>query len=191
MASVSPEWGGNAGVYGAVSFQPRIFSLTCRCSFAMIAAVRWNHPSRNPRSDQKGKSMRAIGSLILIVGALFLCRPATAQTSIPLPSLTHLTYSYSALADTSGLSGQAATASPQPNHPGPLTHKGKMMRGAGIALVGVGATVIAFDALFTNCSGIGCGGHPGRSAAGFIGGGGIAAAGVTLIVLGNHRRETQ
>lgn len=128
--------------------------------------------------------MKAATSILLFLGAALLCRTAIAQGPITLASVAHVGYSYPVLQEANGLQA----ASPTPNRPAPLTHNGKVMRGVGIALLGLGAGVITIDAILTNCSGIGCGGHTGRSAAGFVGGGGIAATGVTLIVLGNRRR---
>ena len=82
---------------------------------------------------------------------------------------------------------QSLAASTTTTHIGALTPKGKGMIIGGIALVAVGAVVIAADAAF-GCT-VGTKGDEGRTAAAYCGGIAAAGTGVTLIVFGGRSRS--
>jgi hypothetical protein len=57
------------------------------------------------------------------------------------------------------------------------------MVGAGIGMVAIGGLVVMMTGLMHDWA------SPSRQTALYVGGGGMAAGGVTLIVFGKHRRE--
>jgi hypothetical protein len=138
---------------------------------------------RKRRQDSmkiKWTSKFLVGPL-LVAGLIFNSVLAVAEDPIP----------FKAMMQAAG--GQAATppaadannAASQPAHAGKITAAGKGEMIGGAVLLGAGALAIGFTAAF-NSTGFKTAG--GKTAALYGGGAAAAGVGVTLIVLGSHRR---
>lgn len=131
--------------------------------------------------------MKVVAVAVLVVG--LLCNSILAMAEGPVP--------FNALMQPAGAqpgipplddSGQAGAGSTQPVHRPPMTTGGKIMSGTGLFLFVGGAVLVVGTAVLSKAGGIG---SPTSSdqAKLYGAGGGLLAGGLTLIIVGNHRRE--
>ena len=130
--------------------------------------------------------MKLVAVALLVPG--LLCNPMLAMAQGPIP--------FSAYMQAAGAQPSAPRAPDAKNQFTPvsnpqahthMTSGGKVMTGAGIGLLAVGGVLIAGTALLN--SGNNFFGNATEKAAGYGGGAGLCAGGVTLIILGHHRRS--
>ncbi len=125
--------------------------------------------------------MKLVAVALLILGIPCNAMLAMAEGPVPFRALMQTAGAEAAMPDAQDSSIQS-TKSKHANG-------GKGERVIGGVLLGTGVAVITTTVVLVS-AGHGDAGHPGRVWAGIGGGAGMTGAGVTLIVLGSHRRPS-
>jgi hypothetical protein len=131
--------------------------------------------------------MKIIAVICLMLGMLLSSLQAAAEDPIPFSALEQSPGAQSAIPPAPEPQKQPSEAPVKNANHGPITTGGKAEIGIGIGLVGLGALFIAGGASVRNGDWFA---GPTR-AVGFGGGAVFAGSGITLIVLGNHRRAAK
>lgn len=128
--------------------------------------------------------MKIITVALLILGILGSSMMATAEGPVPFKALMQNAGTPPSATSVTPSQGQSAAVPTQPPHR-PMTSGGKMMTGFGIFMVAAGAVVIVGTASLNSWA------SSSDKAKLYGAASGVAAGGVTLIILGKHRRATK
>ena len=128
--------------------------------------------------------MKLVAVALLILGMPCNAMLAMAEGPVPLRA-----FMQTAGAEPAMPSGPDAKDSSNQGTTSKHANGGKAERVTGGVLLGTGVAVITTTLVLVS-AGDGDAGHPGRVWAGIGGGAGMTGAGITLIVLGSHRRPS-
>lgn len=128
--------------------------------------------------------MKLVTLAFLAAGILCNSTWSVAQSPVPFKALMQQAGAQPAIPSKPDPNGTSF----QPTTPKPADH-GKAERVTGAVLLGAGAATITATLVVVGAL-HGSAGHPGRVWAGVGGGSGMAGVGITLIVLGNHKKSS-
>jgi hypothetical protein len=127
--------------------------------------------------------MKLVAVALSILGMLLSSTSAMAEGPVPFSALMQTAGAQPDVPPMTDAAGKATPLSTPQAAPPHMTSGGKVMVGAGIGMVAIGGLVVMMTGLMHDWA------SPSRQTALYVGGGGMAAGGVTLIVFGKHRRE--
>ena len=125
--------------------------------------------------------MKLVAVTLLILGMVCNAVLAAAKGPVPFKELMQTAGAQASVAPITDAKDQPTST--QPAHRPPMTSGGKVMTGIGIGMFAIGGVVVIGTALFD------WGPHTAKVDAGYATGGGLMAGGITLFVLGYHRRS--
>jgi hypothetical protein len=129
--------------------------------------------------------MKLIAVTVLVLGMLSDSMSAMAEGPVPFRAIMQTAGAQPSVSPLTNDQDKSTALSSKPVHRPRMTSGGRIMTGAGIAMLASGALVIAGTAVVQDWA------SPSKKAGLFVGGGGLAATGTVLIVLGSHRRSAQ
>lgn len=129
--------------------------------------------------------MKLVAVALLFPGMMCNSMLAMGQGPVPFSAYMQAAGAQPGVSPAPGAKDQFTPVSNHPAHPTHMTSGGKAMVGGGVAMLAMGGTVIVGTALWNGAH------STTKGDAGFATGGGLAAGGITLIVLGKHRRTAE
>ena len=127
--------------------------------------------------------MKLVAVTLLSLGMVCNAVLATAEGPVPFKALMQTPGAQPSLPQITDAKDQSTST--QPAHRPPMTSGGKVMTGIGIGMFAIGGVVVVGTALLD------WGRRTAKVDAGYATGGGLMAGGITLFVLGYHRRSAK